>query len=127
MAMRARKRAGRQPLRGWIKWVFFLSFPFTVISAEAFFRIERVNNDYEVNRLNAELEQAQHSIDELETRRATFDNLDFLDARAQELGFVKPTPGQVETVAASGDAPRALPSLDFDFLGLDAPATPVRP
>jgi hypothetical protein len=127
MALRGRLRNRRVRLRGWFKWVPFLLLPFSLLFTEAYLRIQRTNNDYETNRINDELERINTSIDELKTRKAAYDNLEYLDARAAELKFVKPGPNQVEIVKPAGAAPTATePNADMDFPTLDLPDKPEK-
>lgn len=121
MALRGRMRNRRARLRGWFKWVPFLLLPFSLLFTEAYFRIQRINNDYETNRINSELEKINSEIDELKTRKAAYDNLDYLDARAAELKFVKPGPNQVEIVQPAGAPAAAQSDPELDFPNLDLP------
>lgn len=121
MALRGRMRNGRARLRGWFKWVPFLLLPFSLLFTEAYFRIQRTNNDYETNRINKDMDRINASIDELKTRKAAYDNLDYLDARAAELHFIKPEPNQVEILHPAGAPPEAPSDPDLDFPTLDLP------
>jgi hypothetical protein len=100
--------------------------PFALLFTEAYFRIQRVNNDYETNRINGELERINAHIDELRTLKAKYDNLEYLNQRAVELGFVPPKPNQIEIVRPEGAPAPPPPDAELDFPQLDLP-DPVAP
>ncbi len=92
------RRKHRRRLKGWYKWLPFLLVPFGLLFTETYLRTQRLNNDYEINALGGEIEKALATIDSLKTKRAAMENLNLIDARAPELGFVEPSPNQIESV-----------------------------
>ena len=114
-----RAKRVRVRLRGWFKWTPLIIAPFLVLLAEAWLHTERIQNDYTVTAINADLRELEGRLDELRQETAVLERMDRMSAKAPDLGLVQPTPNTICYVNSTPGANPALDALYFELASLD--------
>ena len=94
----ANKRIRRQALHGWWKWTPVVVLVFSVIYFDCWLDVQRRSQDYEIGKLNADIDNAQREIDEYMTKTAGLETFDRLERMAPALGLQLPEPGQIKVI-----------------------------
>lgn len=91
-------RRQRRMLRGWIKWVPVVLIPFSVLFTHAWLNIEILRADYVLRELDKESRRLQEKLRHAGNVQSDQEVLEILAARALEMDFVDPKPGQQEII-----------------------------
>jgi len=94
------RRVRRVLAAGAVKWAPFLMLLFFVLFLETWLHTQTLRNGYEVNRINAAIQEVEAHVDQLKSEVATLKRMERIDAEAPNLGLVEPGPNQIVRIHA---------------------------
>ncbi|HNZ48815.1 MAG TPA: hypothetical protein PLZ53_05890 [Candidatus Hydrogenedentes bacterium] len=104
-----------QNIWAWIFRLFCLAGLFSLLFIDAYFNIQRRNNDYEIGRLGARRRALEDELTQQNSLLSQVKPKEFMEKKAEELGLQNPDVYQFQVVQYR-EVPRKAPILRLDNL-----------